>query len=371
MPASACWSAITSGVAITSLHFHSNHAALHRDREGLDGDVRGQVHRRAGLQVESRAVARALDGAILRVQLSLHQLPVVVRAAVLDGVQRAIAVEDADLEVVHLDEALLAGRQLVHGADVVQGAHQEKSDLAGRHSIERHVSSPSRPANVSTVASGPLIGVTTSEVRRAERTQPLPEGEPPQHEMALGMPYVRALARAGAVPVVLPPLGDDAIPALLALLQAGCLSGGPDLDPAAYGARPAPELGPVEPALDRFELEVARVADAMGLPILGICRGAEAINVARGGTLHQHLPTVTDHSIGHRQTAPGWQETHAVRIDPESRLHRVLGTDAPRVNSFHHQAVDRLGAGLRAVAWAPDGTVEASGDATDRLALAA
>src|SRR3954447_23782885 len=82
----------------------------------------------------------------------------------------------------------------------------------------------------------PLIGVTTSEVRRAERTQPLPEGEPPQHEMALGMPYVRALARAGAVPVVLPPLADDAIPALLAPLQAVCLSGGPDLDPAAYGA---------------------------------------------------------------------------------------------------------------------------------------
>jgi putative glutamine amidotransferase len=215
----------------------------------------------------------------------------------------------------------------------------------------------------------PLIGVTTSEVRRAERTQPLPEGEPPQHEMALGMPYVRALARAGAVPVVLPPLGDDAIPALLAPLQAVCLSGGPDLDPAAYGARPAPELGPIEPALDRFELEVARVADAMGLPILGICRGAQAINVARGGTLHQHLPTVTDHSIGHRQSAPGWQATHAVRIDPESRLHRVLGTDAPRVNSFHHQAVDRLGRGLRVVAWAPDGTVEGIENTDERLVL--
>jgi putative glutamine amidotransferase len=215
----------------------------------------------------------------------------------------------------------------------------------------------------------PLIGVTTSEVRRAERTQPLPEGEPPQHEMALGMPYVRALARAGAVPVVLPPLADDAIPALLAPLQAVCLSGGPDLDPAAYGARPVPELGPVEPALDRFELEVARVADEMGLPILGICRGAQALNVARGGTLHQHLPAVTDHSIGHRQTAPGWQETHAVRVDPQSRLHAVLGSDEPGVNSFHHQAVDRLGRRLRAVAWAPDGTVEAIEDTDGRLVL--
>jgi putative glutamine amidotransferase len=215
----------------------------------------------------------------------------------------------------------------------------------------------------------PLVGVTTSEVRRAERTRPLPEGEPPQHEMALGMPYVRALARAGAIPVVLPPLAVDAVPDLLAPLQGVCLSGGPDLDPAAYGASPAPELGPTEPTLDVFELEVARVADELGLPIFGICRGAQALNVCRGGTLHQHLPAITDHSIDHRQTAPGWQETHGVHVDPASRLARILGTDSPGVNSFHHQAVDTLGAGLRAVAWAPDGTVEGIEDANGRLVL--
>jgi putative glutamine amidotransferase len=214
-----------------------------------------------------------------------------------------------------------------------------------------------------------LVGVTTSEVRRAERTRPLPEGEPPQHEMALGMPYVRALARADAIPVVLPPLPVDAVPALLAPLQAVCLSGGPDLDPAAYGAKAAPELGPTEPALDVFELEVAKVADTLGLPILGICRGAQALNVARGGTLHQHLPAITDHSVEHRQTAPGWEETHEVRVDPSSRLASILGTDASWVNSFHHQAVDDLGAGLRAVAWAPDGTVEAIEDGGERLVL--
>ena len=204
----------------------------------------------------------------------------------------------------------------------------------------------------------PLVGVTTSEVRRAERTRPLPEGEPPQHEMALGMPYVRALARAGAVPIVLPPLGIEFVPELLASLMGVCLSGGPDLDPHAYGAAPAPELGPTEPALDVFELEVAKVADSMGLPIFGICRGAQALNVSRGGTLHQHLPAITDHSVDHRQTAPGWEETHSVFVDSASRLGRILGTESSRVNSFHHQAVDRLGSGLRAVAWAPDGTVE-------------
>jgi putative glutamine amidotransferase len=225
---------------------------------------------------------------------------------------------------------------------------------------------------VSKTRTGPLVGVTTSEVRRAERTQPLPEGEPPQHEMALGMPYVRALARAGAIPIVLPPLPIDAVPALLAPLRGVCLSGGPDLAPSAYGAAPSPDLGPVEPELDVFELEVARRADAMGLPILGICRGAQALNVARGGTLHQHLPAITDHSVEHRQSAPGWEETHSVYVDPSSQLAAILGTTELRVNSFHHQAVDRLGAGLKAVAWASDGTIEgieAMQGAGDRLVL--
>src|SRR3954466_9589735 len=173
----------------------------------------------------------------------------------------------------------------------------------------------------------PLVGVTTSEVRRAERTQPLPEGEPLQHELALGMPYVRALARAGAIPVVLPPLRVDDVPSQLRCLQAVCLSGGPDLDPAKYGASPAPELGPLEPALDEFELAVARVADRSGLPILGICRGAQALNVARGGTLHQHLPAITDHSVEHRQSDPGWVETHPVHVAAGSRLGGALGLD--------------------------------------------
>jgi len=183
------------------------------------------------------------------------------------------------------------------------------------------------------------------------------------------MPYVRALARAGAVPIVLPPLAVETVPSLLSCLQGVCLSGGPDLDPAAYGAKPSPDLGPTEPSLDAFELEVAQVADAMGLPIFGICRGAQALNVARGGTLFQHLPAVTDNSVDHRQTAPGWEETHELWIEPSSRLSQILGTDTPLVNSFHHQAVDRLGRGLRAVAWASDGTVEGIEDMSEHFVL--
>jgi putative glutamine amidotransferase len=209
---------------------------------------------------------------------------------------------------------------------------------------------------------GPLIGVTTSEVRRPEVIQPHPEGEPPQLEMALGMPYVRALARAGAVPVVLPPLATELVPALLRPLAGICLSGGPDIDPAAYGEEPDPELGPTEPALDAFELAVTRHAEAAGLPILGICRGCQTLNVSRGGSLFQHVP-------GHRQTEPGSKETHEVAVEAGSRLARVVGGATVPVNSFHHQAVERLGEGLRAVAWADDGTIEGIEAGGERLVL--
>src|SRR4051812_21469979 len=183
MPTSACCSASTSGVAIRSVDLHSDHAALDLHREGVDRDVRRQVQGVSGLQIEARAVARALDRALVRVELAVQQLAVVMRAAVLDRVHLTVAVEYADLEVVQLDQALRAGREFLKGADVVQRAHEENPIL------EVWILSRWRVR--------PLIGVTTSEVRRAERTQPLAESEPPQHELALGMPYVRALSRAG------------------------------------------------------------------------------------------------------------------------------------------------------------------------------
>jgi putative glutamine amidotransferase len=208
----------------------------------------------------------------------------------------------------------------------------------------------------------PLIGVTTSEMRRAESLNPTPEGEPPTRlEMALGLPYLRGLEAAGALPLVMPPLSEGAIEPLLDRLDGICLSGGPDLDPAGYGAEPHPELGPIEPNLDRFELAVARRADAREMPILAICRGTQAINVVRGGSLYQHLPEVSS-EIAHRQRLPGNQTSHPVEIDPESKLAATLGATEIDVNSFHHQAIDRLGEGLRISARAPDGTIEAVED---------
>jgi putative glutamine amidotransferase len=213
------------------------------------------------------------------------------------------------------------------------------------------------------VPSRPLIGVTTSEVRRADK--PTDHGEPPQREMTLGLAYLRAIELAGGLPVVLPPLGAEAIPALLEHLDGVCLSGGPDLHPGGYAHEPHPELGPVWPWLDAFEFELARAADERQLPILGICRGAQALNVARGGTLHQHLPDVTDGSIEHRQHAPAGRSTHEVVLQPRTAVARALGGETAAVNSFHHQAVDELGTGLRAVAHAADGVVEAI-EAIDR-----
>jgi putative glutamine amidotransferase len=207
-------------------------------------------------------------------------------------------------------------------------------------------------------AARPLIGVTTSEVRFADHIEQTPQSDPPRREMALGLTYLRAIEAAGGLPVVMPPLEHEAIEPLLARLSGICLSGGPDLDPDTYAERPHPELGPIEPDLDRFELELARRADDRGLPILAICRGAQALNVARGGSLHQHLPDRPGVTIEHRQRMTGDRIAHAVTIAAGSLLARLIGRRDAVVNSFHHQAVHRLGHGLRAVAWAPDGVIE-------------
>ncbi|MGI8461692.1 MAG: gamma-glutamyl-gamma-aminobutyrate hydrolase family protein [Solirubrobacterales bacterium] len=205
----------------------------------------------------------------------------------------------------------------------------------------------------------PLVGVTTSEVRVAAQVNPTPEGEPPRPEMALGLTYLRAVEAAGGMPVVIPPLSIEAITPLLERLDGICLSGGPDLDPSEYGQDPHPELGPTWRELDRAELAVAREADARGLPILAICRGAQALNVARSGTLFQHLSERFGARVEHRQSRIGTEPIHRVEVDPESRLAKALGETEIEVNSFHHQAADEIGRGLRAVAFSPDGVVEA------------
>jgi putative glutamine amidotransferase len=212
--------------------------------------------------------------------------------------------------------------------------------------------------------SRPVIGVTVSEIRRKEDVQRVRHGEPTQTEMTLGLSYMRAVEMAGGLPVALPPLTTENVDALLDHLSGLLLTGGPDLDPSTYGAAPHPELGPTDPVVDAFELALCRHAYRRRMPILGICRGAQLLNVARQGTLHQHVPEFTNGTIQHRQSENGALTSHEVRVAPDSSLAQTTGGGPVKVNSFHHQAIDRLGTGLSACARAPDGTIEGIEDET-------
>jgi putative glutamine amidotransferase len=176
--------------------------------------------------------------------------------------------------------------------------------------------------------------------------------------LALGVSYLDAVAAAGGIPVILAPLPARRLEAIIERLDGVCLSGGPDVEPGCYGADAHPELGPTEPEVDLFELGLVRAARRRGLPILAICRGMQVLNIARGGTLVQHLPDLSD-DVQHRQPGPASQPSHGVAVASDSRLARITGSERLDVNSFHHQAIDRLGTGLEPVAWSDDGVIEA------------
>jgi putative glutamine amidotransferase len=208
------------------------------------------------------------------------------------------------------------------------------------------------------VAPRPLIGISTSELRPAEGAHFAHQSEPPRRMLALGVAYLEAVQAAGGMPLVMAPMPTRTVEELLDRVDGVCLSGGPDLEPSWYGANAHPELGPTEPEVDVFELSLARAARRRGLPVLAICRGLQVLNVSRGGTLVQHLPETVGTQVAHRQATPASDPTHVVQIQAGSRLGKLMDDERPQVNSFHHQAVDRLGAGLQAVAWAEDGVVE-------------
>ena len=172
--------------------------------------------------------------------------------------------------------------------------------------------------------------------------------------------YAHAVQHAGGLALLLPP--DDVAEAAperwLDRIDALLLSGGNDIDPAFYGQPPHPETNDIWPERDRFEIALTRAALERGMPVLGVCRGIELLNVARGGDLIQHLPDVIGNS-DHRHT-PGAFADHEVRLEPGSLAARTMGAERTIVKSHHHQGVDRLGEGLKATGWSVgDGIVEA------------
>ncbi|MGP3980346.1 gamma-glutamyl-gamma-aminobutyrate hydrolase family protein [Streptomyces sp. KR80] len=196
----------------------------------------------------------------------------------------------------------------------------------------------------------PLIGISTyleSSVRWGVWHQPaalLPAG------------YHRLVQRAGGLAAMLPPDDPAAAGTAVARLDGMVIAGGPDVEPVRYGAAPHPETGPPARERDAWELALIEAALAAGKPLLGICRGMQLLNVALGGTLVQHLPEAigNDDHCG----APGVFARHGVKPVPGTRLGEVL-PETVSVPTYHHQAVDRLGRGLLACAYAEDGTLEA------------
>ena len=200
---------------------------------------------------------------------------------------------------------------------------------------------------------GPLIGISAYREVAAW-------GVWRQDAAALPYAYVEQVARAGAVPMLLPPLAGPraakAAAVSIAPLHALVLAGGPDIDPPRYGMRPRPATTEVRPERDAWELALLDAALERDIPILGICRGAQLLNVARGGTLHQHLPERIGHE-SHRP-APGKYGPIEIALEIDALPGSLLGGRI-RVPCYHHQAIDRIGHGLVVTARALDGTIEA------------
>lgn len=168
--------------------------------------------------------------------------------------------------------------------------------------------------------------------------------------------YSRTVERAGGIPVILPPVPIDSVPRLVSGLDGLVISCGPDLDPRLYGATRHEQTTQPDRRRDTFDLALVRAAVDAECPFLALCRGMHVLNVVRGGTLIQHLPDV----VGHDRHAPDpvKMAVHDVQVSASSRLGQILGPSIA-VPTRHHQAVQRLGTGLLAVAWADDQIVEA------------
>ena len=211
-----------------------------------------------------------------------------------------------------------------------------------------------------TLKKRPIIGIPTQNLQSIGGVSPdIPASWVMSHR------YVHALTRVGAIPWLIPLLGEDTatLRGVYEGLDGVFLPGGADIDPASYGAERQPTCDRSDPPRDRVELMLVQWAMEEGKPVLGVCRGLQLINLAAGGTLHQDLTNLKPDSIKHdyfpfRDGYARDHLAHSVRVVEGTRLHRLAGVTELPVNSMHHQGIDKLGAGLVASAIAPDGVIE-------------
>ncbi|WP_020588688.1 gamma-glutamyl-gamma-aminobutyrate hydrolase family protein [Desulfobacter curvatus] len=171
--------------------------------------------------------------------------------------------------------------------------------------------------------------------------------------------YSHCIQRAGGVPVILPPTGDEQMVALMMSRVSGLiLPGGLDMDAHFFNQEMHPACRASDPELDIFQITLVNLAVELQMPLLGICRGAQVANVALGGSLIQDIPSqMPESDIVHMQEVFSYGTDHDVRFEPDSRLYSLFG-ESIRINSRHHQSIDAPGKGIRITAWAPDGVVE-------------
>jgi putative glutamine amidotransferase len=170
--------------------------------------------------------------------------------------------------------------------------------------------------------------------------------------------YVEAVRQAGLTPLVLPPLSPDELPTIADAVAGIVLTGGEDVGPAHYGAKPATQTTSVHDLRDECEISLARLAHERRIPTLAICRGIQVVNVAFGGTLIQDIPTEKPSDVRHDLSDQRTARVHEVRVDPDSHLGQVIGAESIVVNSSHHQAIGKVAGKLRVSARAADGIIE-------------
>jgi putative glutamine amidotransferase len=199
--------------------------------------------------------------------------------------------------------------------------------------------------------SQPLIGITSGLMQNSSGVL----------VCQLGQAYVTAVQRAGGIPMVIPVgIDESALASLLSRLDGVLLSGGGDIDPLLFNGAPHPKVYGISPERDAMEINLVTTALQMDKPLLAICRGIQVLNVALGGGLYTHIQDQVEHSLKHDwfPKFPRDKLAHTLSLTCESKLDQIYGADEIWVNSLHHQGISRVGEGLIATAFAPDGLVE-------------